>query len=78
VSPWDDFTPAEMHWMREARQMEKWDHTSCILAMVHNSVSKRAKKPIDFNPMAPKKQKRSKGVKLSDFKPLLTNTQKRR
>jgi len=77
VSPLEDLTPRELLYMAETRTEKDWLHTSCILAMLHNTVSKRPKKPEDFNPL--KKKNSSVGgkrVTLGDFKAVLTKRKK--
>ena len=51
--------------MKEANEERAWLHTSSILAMVHNTVAKRSRKPDDFNPLKQKNNPRvQRGLSL--------------
>lgn len=61
VSPWDDYTVKQLFGLAEKRiELQRtlfWEPTSCLMALIHNMLSKPAKSPSDFNPMAKKNKK---------------------
>jgi len=65
VSP-EPLTLRELIWMAEGAQRERWQRTSCILALIANANRDPKKgrrfKPADFNPFAPR---RKAGVPLT-------------
>ena len=77
VSPYDDFTPIELLWMTEAKETQRWDHTSAIIAMIHNVNAKRQKTAFDFHPYR-KKKKNPNRVSLAKFKAELMKDKKRK
>ena len=60
-----DYTPAELFWMSRAKISQEWDHTSNLLAMIVNIVSKKKANPVDFHPYMSKKEA---GMSLAEFK----------
>lgn len=79
VSPYDDFTPQELMWMAKAKAIQEWNHTSCLLALIHNVNSKRKRKPEDFHPFARDLLKggaRRQQVTLENFKAVLAAEKK--
>ena len=71
MSPNDELTPRELIYMKDANEEREWAHTSCLMAMICNTVSKRKRQPDDFNPLKQQKKRATKGVSLKDFKEVL-------
>lgn len=55
--------------MINAKRKEAWTHTSALIALVHNALSKEPKSPDDFNPYV--KPKEIRKIKVSDLKDIL-------
>ena len=68
-------------WMKEANEERDWLHTSCILSMLYNTVSKKKKKPDDFNPLKQSKKRTERtmeGAKFKDFGHMFFGKQRKR
>ncbi|MFA6805223.1 MAG: hypothetical protein WCR17_04530 [Candidatus Methanomethylophilaceae archaeon] len=64
-----DLTARELMLMVTGRRKESWTHTSALIALIYNALSKEPKSPDDFNPYADGKEKEPiKKVKVKDLK----------
>jgi len=50
--------------MARAKQVDAWNHTASVLAMIHNANSRTPRKPEEFHPMRARRT-----VRLADAAP---------
>ena len=60
VGIYEDYTPAELYYRAKAISSSQWDHTSVLLAKIHNILAKKKISPRDVHPYGREKQKMHK------------------
>lgn len=72
-------TPRELFYLARGRDAAQWEHTSSLLAMMHNLMAKRPKSPDQFNPHRARAKRRRHRPQdcwtLDDFKAMLVGDQ---
>lgn len=63
-----ELTARELMLMVNGKRKEAWSHTSALIALVHNALSKEPKNPEDFNPYAEAEAEKLPKVKVKDLK----------
>jgi len=52
--------------MARARQIDQWNHTSALMALIHNLVSRPARSAADFHPI-PAERPHRRGMNVGAF-----------